>query len=189
MRLATLVGLGGVLLVPARSDGQLLELQPGAKVRVTAPALLGGVYEAVVGSRTADTLALVRSGSPTLQVPVSALSSASLSRGRSRSAGAKRGVLWGAGIGLAVGALAVATSEEFRTECYSSRSDIYVLNCGGPTRAQAVASVTLGGAIWGLGIGALVGRERWEALSVAPRVGAVLKGAPGGVRLGLRVGF
>ena len=83
------------MATPRAGIAQLLELQPGAKVRVTAPPILGTRYDAVVGSRSGDTLWLVRVGSPTVQVPVSALESVQLSRGRSRAAGAKRGVLWG----------------------------------------------------------------------------------------------
>ncbi|MCC7055669.1 MAG: hypothetical protein IT355_20525 [Gemmatimonadaceae bacterium] len=175
------------MALPARSDGQLLELQPGTKVRVTAPPLLGGRYDAVVGTRTADTLWLVRSGSPTIAVPLTALTSVEVSRGRSRSRGAVRGILWGGGIGLALGVLAAVSDDQYGSG--SCGSGAYYGGCQSVSRAEIVSGVTFGGVLWGAGIGALVGRERWETLQTAPRVGLRLDQAAGRTRLGLRIGF
>jgi len=41
----------------------------------------------------------------------------------------------------------------------------------------------IGGAVWGAGIGAFVKRERWETVSIRPRVTS----SASGVRLGIRI--
>lgn len=187
-RMTVLVAGMCVLATAAQAQGRLLELQPGTKVRVTAPPLLGGRLEAVIGSRSADSLTFVRSGSNSLTLPISALETVQVSRGKSRLAGAKRGAIWGAGIGAALGLLAIWGSDTDPSGCVYAGGSFYD-PCSSPTKGGLFAAGLIGGTLWGTGIGALVGRERWETLNVGPRVGAVLDRAGRAGRLGLRVGF
>jgi len=143
------------------SVAQSNELQPGARVRVSAPGILAGHYVGTILSRSRDTLQLGGPNAAPVSVPVNRITSLEVSRGKSRLHGAGRGVLWGAPIGLVVG-LASANSLEDCTD----------FGCGdassGEREAYVLAS-TLGGALWGAGIGALVGRERWEHFAVGAR--------------------
>jgi hypothetical protein len=43
-------------MTAARADAQLIELQPGARVRVRAPEVVAGRLEAVVIARSGDTV-------------------------------------------------------------------------------------------------------------------------------------
>lgn len=137
------------------------ELQPGARVRVVAPGIVANRYVGTVLSRRGDTLQLGGPNAAPVFVPLDRVTSLEISRGRSRLSGAGRGVVWGAPIGLAFG-VATATSLEDCTDfgCRDATS--------GERGAYVFASL-LAGATWGAGIGALVGRERWERFDVAPR--------------------
>ena len=155
MRIANLVLLAA--LAPARLLGAqtpLAEVQPGARVRVEAPGIVAGKYVGTVLTRSADTLVLGNPSSAQVKLPVGSIRSLEISRGKSRSAGAVRGMLWGGSIGLAVGVLGVATAEDCLA-CYESVSD-----------DEALALYTVSGLAWGAGIGALVGRERWERFAL-----------------------
>jgi len=96
------------LLFAAPANAQLLELQPGARVRVTAPAVLGGKLEGTIAARRGDTLSIVPSNVAPVDIPISALSRVEVYRGTSRTAGAKKGLLWGLALGLPAGLLTAA---------------------------------------------------------------------------------
>jgi hypothetical protein len=151
-----------LLLVPGAATAQttLLELQPGVRVRVTAPPTLGSRYEATIGARRGDTLSLVREGFAPISVAISALSMAEVARGESRVDGMWRGAKWGAAIGLVIGGL-YATTPNNHWNCLDENvcsADEIVSD------TQIVALSTFGGAFYGGAIGALVGRQRWERL-------------------------
>jgi hypothetical protein len=172
------------LLAPHRAAAQLSELQAGLRVRVTAPPLLGSRYDATIGARRADTLSLVKTGASPIDVPLSAIRHVEVSRGKSRSAGAKRGLLWGAGVSVAV-ILYRATRPERDATGQCPRQP-----CKATFRLEDAATVLLGPAAWGSAIGALVGRERWETLDIGPRTGTHDMAFPSGrTRVGLRVSF
>jgi len=111
-----------VLLLAGQAGAQLRELQPGARVRVTAPAVLGGKLEGMIIGRRGDTLSIVSHDAAPVDIPISALSRVEISRGKSRAAGAKKGFLWGLAIGLPVG-LATATGDNA-----TSKSFVYALD-------------------------------------------------------------
>jgi hypothetical protein len=142
------------------------ELQPGVRVRIRAPGIVGGEYTGTVLARRGDTLVL---GSPTstpVTVPMARMTSLEVSRGTSRSLGAIAGLKWGTPIGLGLG-LALVPS---------------INSCQRCNRGEAPAVVALygiSGAIDGAIIGALIGRERWERFAL-PAPGAA--GAGGEAR-------
>jgi len=155
------------------------ELQPGARVRVIAPGIVAGRYVGTILTRSGDTLQLGGPNAAPVNVPVNRITSLEISRGKSRLHGAGRGVLWGTPIGLVVG-LASANSLEDCTD----------FGCGDASsgeRGAYVLASTLGGALWGAGIGALVGRERWEHFDVGAR--SAFDFRDGRTRLGVAVKF
>ncbi|HKP15929.1 MAG TPA: hypothetical protein VJT85_07690, partial [Gemmatimonadaceae bacterium] len=85
------------------------------------------------------------------------------SRGKSRSAGALRGIMWGAPIGLGFGILGLGLAED----CVACTDE--------PSDAEVVGLFTLSGVIWGAGIGAIIGRERWERFQLATRASLLLR--------------
>jgi hypothetical protein len=137
------------------------ELQPGARVRVTAPGIVAGRYVGTVLSRSGDTLQLGGPNAAPVTLPMNRITSLEISRGKSRLRGAGRGVLWGAPIGLVIG-LATENSLE-------SCGDFGCSDASSTERGAYVVASVIGGAAWGAGIGALVGRERWERFEVSPR--------------------
>lgn len=143
-------------VVPHDLRAQVSEIQPGARVRITAPGIVAGRYAATVLTRTTDTVRVSAPGMAPFNIPVGSITALEVSRGNSRSLGAVRGVLWGGGIGLAVGMVLAATDE--------SNANYDNLNAG-----EIVAYSTLSGGFYGAIIGAIVGRERWERFEMPVR--------------------
>jgi hypothetical protein len=162
MRVASL--LFATVLLPtlarpltAQGAVALAEVQPGARVRIEAPGIVAGKYVGTVLTRAGDTLTVGNPSGAPVTVSLRALRSVEISRGKSRSAGAVRGMMWGAPIGAALGIFGIATAEEC-TACYESLGN-----------AEALTAFTAAGLLWGAGIGAIVGRERWERFELPVR--------------------
>jgi hypothetical protein len=142
-------------------------LTPGTRVRVTVREAAGARTH-VGPLRTFDGDALTLNpvdGADHLSLARPSITRIEVSRGRHGNAG--RGVLIGAVLGLAVVALSESACEG---EC--EPRDNYGL---------LVAGATVGGAITGAGVGALMKSERWEALPWAvgpPRRASVPVGGP-----------
>ena len=182
--------LCAVLLVagiaPARgqsstSGAQTSELLPGARVRIEAPGVVAGRHTATLLSRSADTITVGGPGMVPLAIPVARISSLQLSRGKSRSMGAIRGIAWGAPIGAVFGALTLSGLHDCRNCDPQSQ----------PTDLEWVAFNAVAGALWGAGIGALIGRERWEPFDLSRRTALRLQPSaqPSRVALSVRVDF
>ena len=144
-------------IVPHELRAQVSEIQPGARIRITAPGIVAGRYATTVLTRTADTIRVGAPDKSPLDIPVSRITSLEVSRGDSRALGAVRGVLWGGGIGLAVGAVLAAADENSST------------TYDGLSAGENVAYATLSGIFYGAIIGAIVGRERWETFEMPVR--------------------
>jgi hypothetical protein len=140
--------------VAAQYAPPLAEVQPGARVRVEAPGIVAGKYVGTVLTRNADTLTLGSPSAVPVKLPVNSIRSLEISRGKSRSAGAVRGILWGVPIGVVLGVFSVATADNCDA-CFEAPAD-----------TEAFALFTASGLLWGAGIGALVGRERWERFAL-----------------------
>jgi hypothetical protein len=180
--LATVVALSLLALstLAAPAGAQMTELQPGARVRVQAPGIVAGRYVGTVLTRTADTVELGAPGAAPIKVPLARVTSVEVSRGSSRSLGALRGLAWGAPIGLVFGVVTAAGTDG-DPYCFDtcSTSSSY--------KAGIIAARTLAGALWGAGIGALVGRERWERFDIASRSSFDVRS--GRMRVGFAVAF
>jgi hypothetical protein len=160
LALALLLGF-----VPA-GRAQLTEAQAGSRVRVTAPGILAGSY---VGTVLAREPGVIRIGSPNTQpidVPIDRITSFEISRGKSRSGGAGRGVVIGAPIGAVLGLVAASSDMSSRTYWNSDRGRIDTLS-----RAELVVYTAASTALLGAAIGALVPKERWVPFDLAPRTG------------------
>ena len=172
---------GYLTLTVPRADAQLAELQPGARVRVQAPGVVAGRLEATVIARARDTVTLTMPKGAPIPVPLAAITTAEVSRGRSHRDGAVKGLAWGAGVGLAVGILSAVT--------YDARSDA----CGTEpcendySPGEVVAGGFMTGAMLGAGIGALKGAEHWERLTIQTYV--ALRRSRDGLTLALAIPF
>jgi len=177
-----------VLVVSAAPCGaQLLELQPGARVRVTAPGILGGRLDGTIGARRGDTLSVVQQGIAPINIPISSLTSVETFRGKSHLAGAKRGALWGAAIGLPLGAAAaLGDNREFNVVDDTCDPDFF--ECDMYTDTEFVVLMTVGSTLIGAGIGAIIGRAHWEKLQLPVR-SSILAPSKGRVGIGLALRF
>ena len=175
-----------VLLLAGQAGAQLPELQPGARVRVTAPTVLGGKLEGTIIGRRGDTLSILQPKIAPFEIPISALSRIEVYRGKSRVAGAKKGLLWGLAIGLPVG-LATAAGDDKTWNVVDADCDPFLQSCAMYSDVEQVMLLTAGSAAIGAGIGALIGKERWQTLHT-PTLPVVIVSRHG-VLIGTRVGL
>lgn len=170
--------LSSILAVAAVAPlaAQTRPVAEGSKVRFTTVSdqkLVG-----VVRATTSDSLTVYTepAGIPAT-IALSSISNLQISRGKSAMEGAKRGGLWGAGVGAGLVGLAYLIGD-------GCNSDYGACGDEPGTAAEALGIGAIGGAVWGILIGAIVGREKWESVAVRPAVGAV----PGSARIGLAIG-
>ncbi len=161
---------------------QIAEVQPGARIRLRAPAVVAGRYTGVVLSRSADSMMVSRAAGSAVVIPMRAVTSLELSRGKSRAVGAGKGALWGGGsMGLLFAALPGSVKECQRTTSGTRCTNVSV--------GEAMLVGAAGGAVWGALIGALIGAERWERAELPVRV-VLMPGLDGrGVQAMIRVGM
>jgi hypothetical protein len=141
------------------SPGAGVQAPTGARVRISAPGVLPRRVTGRVGRVTADTVVLQTRGAA-VAVPIAAASRIEQSYGRSRDAGAARGLVFGALAGGAAMGVAVLSGKDF---C------IYV-TCLANDPVGATGGFLIGAALGapaGALIGALVGVEEWEAITPA----------------------
>jgi hypothetical protein len=150
------------LFSPSESLGQTLE--PGDRIRVTAPPLLSQPQRGRLISLDQDSLVLEGTGldrgqrgaAPTRWiVPRELLSQLEMSQGYRRYPG--RGFLIGAGVGLVGGLIAIGSGNG--SACRGSGDY-------GEVCAYFVGASTAGGGLVGLLFGAVVRTERWTPLSL-----------------------
>ncbi len=142
------------------ASAQLLELDPGARIRIRAPGEIAGRLTGVVTARTAEAVTITRPNAAPLAVPFSKLTSLDISRGKSRLRGAGKGTLWGVGSGLLLGLIAPPDS----TCSYGTGS------CTPPSRGEFMGTMVLGSVIIGASVGAIVGSEVWASAVLPSRL-------------------
>jgi hypothetical protein len=161
-----ILAMCAVLLgAPTLSLGaQLVELQPGTKVRVQAPGAIARRVTGLLIARTTDSITMTRPNATPVSIPLRSLTSLEISRGKSRWRGAGKGALWGSGSMAVLFAIIPPSGcrdREGRTAC----EDL--------GRGESMAIGAVGGAFWGALIGALIGSERWDRASLPVTVGVV----------------
>lgn len=148
-------------------------LREGVKVRIAVPA--APRVTGVVQSVTPDSIILFTEPSGIrFGIARPSVQSMWVSQGRSASAGAKKGALWGV---ATFGGLGILTAIAMASETSLGEGDPGMIAAG--FAAVAVAE----GAIIGAIIGAFVKSERWKSVSLSPTVGT----GANGLRLGLQV--
>jgi hypothetical protein len=181
-RTALSICLALTAVAPA-ARAQSNELQPGARVRVTAPGIVANRYVGTVLARHGDTLELGGPNAAPVRIPIERIASAEVSRGSSRADGAKRGLVWGIPIGLLAGALSDASRKSIPSSCYGDAA----CEPDEPSTATQLLIGAAAGAAWGAGIGALVGRERWDHFDIGAR--SAFDRRDGRTRFGVAVRF
>lgn len=151
----------------ARASAQLAELQLGARVRVRAPGEVAGRLTGMVLSRSADSLTMSRPNATPLTLAIAKLSTVEISRGKSRSRGALKGIAWGAASGLGLGLTPITEST-----CTGGTSAVRG-TCEPVSRGSFIWTMVVGSVTIGAGVGALVGSERWQGGLLPTRVAVV----------------
>jgi hypothetical protein len=137
---------------------QTTTLHPGQRVRVSSTS--NKDVTGVVSQARADSIIVFTEPTgATLAFATPDLRKVDVSRGRSAVEGAKKGALWGGGIGagFAVLVAAIAASD-------SDPNDRYFVGA-------FAANMIGGGLMWGAAIGGFVKAERWDHVAFQPRVG------------------
>ena len=141
-----------LLLAPMCLGAQMLDVQPGARIRVRAPALVAGRVDGTVIARSGDSIIVATPSLTQYRLSLASLASVEVYQGRSRSLGALKGALWTAGITVP---LVAATELDQSSDV--NRGELIV-----------AAAVIYGGT--GALIGALIGADSWKSHAIAPRV-------------------
>lgn len=166
LRLLIPTALVAITATTARAQDE--SLHEGVRVRLdtrSSRQIVG-----VVRSLDSDSVSLYTDANgATLSLARSDVTGIRISRGKSAARGAIRGAMWGGAVGTLAGAIVIAA---IKTD------DTYVETDG--EAGYIALNSLIGGALWGAGIGAFVKSERWERVSMRPRV----VGSASGVRLG-----
>jgi hypothetical protein len=140
---------------PDITSGRLV-LAIGSRVRITSTALQGRPKGLVV-ALDESVVTLATDGGLPVKIPLASITALETSLGR------KRNWLKGAAIG-AVGGLIVGLAAPVDPNDLLCGSSSYSTNfC---SRGEAVATSSLGGAVLGAGIGALIRSDRWSAVTL-----------------------
>jgi hypothetical protein len=172
MRLAALFL---VTLAPAPLAAQMIDVQPGVRVRVTAPGVVAGQVEGLIATRTVDSVVLLTSRPSSYRIALESITTLSVSQGKSRLKGAAKGSAWGGAIMLVMSAAMSGDPSVRQVDANTEPVSI-------PT---FIATEVVGGAMFGAAIGAIIGSERWNSYETLPRITV---GAAGG-RARLSVAF
>lgn len=157
-----LLAMSAFMVLPgARAAAQVAELQVGTRVRVRAPSAVAGRLTGVVLVRTNDSVTVSREDAMPIAIPLSALTSLEVSRGRSRGLGAAKGAMWGGGVMLLLGA---GFSDR------PCKPNAVADTCERVSAAENALYAGVSGAMIGAIIGAAVGSERWVRAELPGRV-------------------
>lgn len=186
MILRSLIIVLALAFTASTAAGQLTEVQPGARIRVTQPVFVDGVpineihrpqVGTLVSIDSTSLTALLERGDTLLTLPFTAIHRLQISQGaqsanRGRMQGMLKGALIGAGFGLVV--YQVVKRAGGFTECDPQENPALPPPCRytGPDAVPIVAGVAIGGAAIGFGFGSRQ-REAWqevlpESLRMAP---------------------
>jgi len=151
VRSGSVAVLVAMLLIPAEARSQELAettaVTVGTRVRILAPSLTGKRIEGMVLETTESALLIGVNDRVPLKVSRQAITQLEVSLGQHRQV--LKGAIIGAGIGVALFAL---TGASYQGDEPNTSGDW----------AHFIGVGLAGGAIWGVGIGALVKGDRWS---------------------------
>jgi hypothetical protein len=186
-RLGTALVVLAAFHIPNHVEAQSGPLSAGTRIRVRAAdvgvgSATGKATAALVGhllGAGADSLWLRVDppDGPLLAIDRATIRQLEVSAGQKRNAG--KGALWGAGVGLGLGLLAVAALDD----CMAGTQGWWIDPCEGDEDVLILGNVAAGAA-WGALIGLLITSERWVTL---PHTSLILGDAGDGVGLVLGV--
>ena len=150
---------------------QTTTLHPGQRVRVTSTSSKD--VTGVVSQVRADSIVVfTEPAGATIALATADVRKVDVSRGRSAAEGAKKGALWGGGIGagfaVLVAAIVASDKNTYQNNVYSV--------------GDFAANTVGGGLVWGAIIGAFVKAERWDHVAFQPRVGLTSAGVSISIR-------
>ena len=154
-----LVAAIGLAALTTPSVAQTIDPALGSRIRFTARGITTGRTTAVVVERHGDTLHVVPEHGAPVVVRLDQLSSLEISRGKSALLGAQTGALWTGGIYAGLGVVLAVAAQS-----------VCDYGCDSPNVFGTVAYFALSGAVVGGGIGAIIGRERWERMETSQRI-------------------
>ncbi|MBI3567223.1 MAG: hypothetical protein HY084_03340 [Gemmatimonadetes bacterium] len=169
---ASIVRAIPLLLAASTAWAQLSDVQPGSRIKFSAPSVSATPVTGTVTSRSADALRVTDDDGASILCPIADVALLDRSTGRSRWAGARTGVVLGAATGFFFG-LAMPNPSCDTRECRTS-SDV-----------RWRTGTTLAGATMGMILGAINGRETWSKVAVPSRVSVAPIAGGVGVRVGL----
>jgi hypothetical protein len=155
------------LALPLSLAAQMLDVRPGARVRVTAPGLVAGRIDGTVINRTDDSIVVATTSLAQYRLGLSSLGTLEVYQGRSHGLGARNGALWGAGVMLPFAM--IATIDTPRT------GDAFAVVAEVETVYAGVGAI----------IGSIIGADSWGAHDLAPRFGS----SGGALRVGASLRF
>ena len=156
-----------LLALPLSIQAQMLDVQPGARIRVTAPGLVAGRIEGTVINRTADSVVVATPGFAQYRLGLNSLATLEVYQGRSHGAGAKKGALWGAGVMLPFALLATIDTPR----------------SGDAVGVAAEVEIVYAGI--GAIIGSIIGADSWSTHAMTPNIGST----GGALRVGATLHF
>src|SRR4051812_8526913 len=156
-----------LLALPLSLGAQMLDVQPGARIRVRAPSAVAGRIDGTVLNRTTDSIVIATPALVQYRLGLSSLASLEVYQGRSHSLGAWKGALWGGGVMLPLALLGTIDTPR------------------GTDQAAVFFEVETVYAGVGAIIGSIIGAESWSAHTLTPRITA----GGGGLHLGATLQF
>lgn len=155
------------LMLPLSLGAQMLDVQPGVRVRVSAPGVVAGRIDGTVIGRTQDSIVVATPSSTQYRFELASLSAVEVYQSRSHARGAWKGALWGGGVMLPLALLGTMDTPQ------------------GTDQASVFLEVETVYAGVGAIIGSIIGADSWSAHKLTPNVAA----GPGGLRLGAAIRF
>jgi hypothetical protein len=155
------------LALPLSLEAQMLDVRPGARVRVTAPGLVAGRIDGTVINRTDDSIVVATTSLAQYRLGLSSLATLEVYQGRNHGLGARKGALWGAGVMLPFAMIATIDAPR--------PGDAFGVIAECETVYAGIGAI----------IGSIIGADSWGAHDLTPRVGS----SGGALRVGASLRF
>ena len=158
--LRMILPLAALMISSRPATAQNAGIAEGSRVQIATPGAKR--VSGIVRSVTADSTTIFVDGDGGIRRFLNSdVTDLRVSRGKTALAGAKRGAIWGGGMGTALAIVALVTPEPDQTYGNHVSNDELALD------------MFLAGLLWGTGIGALVRAEHWDVVPLRTRTSAL----------------